>query len=117
MSIKCPDCGLYSPDSTERCECGRPLRAGLSAVAASTPSTPVAAKRDALTLVLLAAIFALLLVSAVGRLVGTHWEYKIASIPDTTFDKSMADLGSQGWELVFARRASTSSDVTKSEFA
>lgn len=47
----------------------------------------------------------------------TKWEYKIEAVPDLNFSGSMAALGQDGWELVFARRASNSSDINvKSEF-
>ena len=36
----------------------------------------------------------------------TTWEYKIVGVPDVEFDQAMKTLGSDGWELVFARRAS-----------
>lgn len=36
----------------------------------------------------------------------TRWEYKIVGVPDPEFDSAMATMGSNGWELVFARRAS-----------
>ena len=42
------------------------------------------------------------------------WEYTIESIPDLEFESGMNKLGKQGWELVFARRAS---GETKSEFS
>lgn len=35
------------------------------------------------------------------------WEYKIAEVPDTNFTEDMGKLGDEGWELVFARRASS----------
>jgi hypothetical protein len=35
------------------------------------------------------------------------WEYKIESVPDSTFESGMSALGDEGWELVFARRASS----------
>jgi hypothetical protein len=34
------------------------------------------------------------------------WEYKITSIPDANFTQDINKLGDEGWELVFARRAS-----------
>jgi hypothetical protein len=33
------------------------------------------------------------------------WEYKVTSINDTSFTDEMNELGKEGWELVFARRA------------
>lgn len=35
------------------------------------------------------------------------WEYTIQSIDDGVFTSSMDTLGAHGWELVFARRASS----------
>lgn len=36
-----------------------------------------------------------------------QWEYTIESIPDLGFGTAMNNLGKQGWEMVFARRASS----------
>lgn len=36
------------------------------------------------------------------------YEYKIDSVPDLAFTESMNRMGSEGWELVFARRAKDS---------
>lgn len=38
------------------------------------------------------------------------WDYRIESIPDLSFESEMELLGAQGWELVFARRATDSRD-------
>lgn len=35
-----------------------------------------------------------------------RWDYMIRSVPDLSFTYVMTELGSAGWELVFARRAS-----------
>lgn len=48
--------------------------------------------------------------SGVGALSRPKWEYRIEGIPDLRFDEAMASLGSDGWELVFARRASGAND-------
>ncbi len=37
------------------------------------------------------------------------WEYKITAIPDGDFDTSMNKYGVDGWELIFARRATSGS--------
>jgi hypothetical protein len=36
-----------------------------------------------------------------------RWEYKIETISDAIFPTQVNSLGSDGWELVFARRATT----------
>lgn len=41
-----------------------------------------------------------------------QWEYKIESFPDRFFDQRMNTMGRDGWELVFARRASDGSDYS-----
>lgn len=37
-----------------------------------------------------------------------RWEYRIESVSDYSFDSELEQLGSGGWELVFARRATGS---------
>ena len=39
----------------------------------------------------------------------TRWEYTVVAIPDAGFQAAMNKLGDEGWELVFARRASDGS--------
>jgi hypothetical protein len=41
-----------------------------------------------------------------------EYEYKVSSVPDSTFTTSMDQEGAQGWELVFARRARDSTTDT-----
>ncbi|MBT9585164.1 hypothetical protein IV102_17605 [bacterium] len=38
------------------------------------------------------------------------WEYTIESVADLEFEAGMRKLGEEGWEIVFARRASGSDD-------
>lgn len=40
------------------------------------------------------------------------WQYKIESIRDFDFDRSINASGKEGWELVFARRAASSETST-----
>ena len=39
-----------------------------------------------------------------------RWEYKIETVPDLTWDEGMNKLGSDRWELLFARRANGSDE-------
>ncbi len=39
------------------------------------------------------------------RLARTTWEYRIVSIEDQDFNSAMTELGKEGWELTYARRA------------
>jgi len=41
-----------------------------------------------------------------------QWEYRIESFPDRSFDQRINAMGKEGWELVFARRASDGSDYS-----
>jgi hypothetical protein len=46
------------------------------------------------------------------------WEYKIEAVPDIGFETRINNLGNEGWELVFARRASTGKELgDKTEFS
>jgi hypothetical protein len=43
--------------------------------------------------------------SSVNAIPATVWEYKIESPSDSALEQTLNVLGTQGWELVFARRA------------
>lgn len=64
--------------------------------------------QDSIVMVALLGILGILLANT---LVGNKtkavvaWEYQIESVPDLSFDETMGELGGEGWELVFARRA------------
>lgn len=46
-----------------------------------------------------------------GVLPSQEWEYRIIAIPDSSFETKINALGADGWELVFARRASDGSET------
>lgn len=37
----------------------------------------------------------------------TKWEYKVEAVPDLHFEEGVNVIGEDGWEIVFARRASS----------
>ncbi|HYX71993.1 MAG TPA: hypothetical protein VE732_04425 [Nitrososphaera sp.] len=47
------------------------------------------------------------------------WEYKTVAVPDYLHETQMGNLGQEGWELVFARRATSTSlgETEKPEFS
>jgi hypothetical protein len=67
-------------------------------------------------ILLLLVVIALLSFDLFGSRIGAvpKWEYRIESPSDSAFDTEMEKLGEEGWELVFARRATTSTGVTAS---
>jgi hypothetical protein len=52
-------------------------------------------------------------------LLGVHpqeWEYQVISFPDHSFNRKINEFGAQGWELVFARRASAGEFTDRFEY-
>lgn len=47
----------------------------------------------------------ILLLAGASKEESPQWEYTVTSPPDAVFTKELNDLGKQGWQLVFARRA------------
>jgi hypothetical protein len=58
-----------------------------------------------------------ILLGLLAVIVVTHptVQYRIEDVSDSGFTKTMNELGADGWELVFARRASD--DITHSVFS
>ena len=79
------------------------------------PSSPATASTGAISRndvrVMIGLLAALLAAQLFGRTSTktstTNWEYKIESPYDTSFEYALERLGNQGWELVFARRATS----------
>ena len=84
--------------------------------AASTPTPFRGITTGQGTAIIVMLIFALFVFPVVhwmlsGVLPSQKWEYRIFAIPDLSFDTQINALGSDGWELVFARRASDGSET------
>jgi hypothetical protein len=61
------------------------------------------------SLALVGILIVLIINSFSGQKVQTvSYEYRIEAVPDLLFDETMNELGEEGWELVFARRAQDS---------
>ncbi len=73
---------------------------------------PTSKTQGDLIMVLLMLLLAVSAYSAFGPVrtkAAIPWEYRIEAVPDESFAERTSSLGAQGWELVFARRATTSS--------
>lgn len=66
--------------------------------------------RDSIVVVALVGILGILFANTLigNKTKAVAWEYQIESVPDLSFAETMDELGSEGWELVFARRAQNS---------
>ncbi|MEO0771374.1 MAG: hypothetical protein AAFY72_18465 [Cyanobacteria bacterium J06649_4] len=55
----------------------------------------------------LVGIFSILAINTLAgqKAQAASWEYEITSVADLSFDEKMDELGKEGWEFVFARRA------------
>lgn len=114
-------------------EDSNPFDAGLShsKTAVSQASTPTASAKPAKSsfqtyleqfsyysnVISAASLLGLLLLLGFNTLAGQKtqivtYEYKIDSIPDSSFTETMNQLGTEGWELTFARRAQDSTTET-----
>lgn len=75
------------------------------------PPVPTPSKSTKTTkwpVVLIGVITGLLALHALGlQLLAPRWEYSIESPDDLSFEETMETLGQDGWELVFARRATS----------
>ncbi len=64
---------------------------------------------------ILSALLAIIAAAEVLRLFAIggapDFEYRVEAVPDLQFDRKMTELGGDGWELVFARRASDKGDM------
>ena len=107
--MKCPNCRLENPEGALRCDCGfefsRP-DGGIRAVGTGSETRAVSARLSVIALLLVL----VLLVSGgqmfLNRALPEQWQYTIAAPKDDELKTVIDKLGANGWELVFARRAS-----------
>lgn len=79
------------------------------------PAAAVSASHLRLVIGLLTALLAAQLFGLTSTKTSTTtWEYKLESPSDITFESEMQRFGSDGWELVFARRATSEYSSTAS---
>ncbi|MDA3876776.1 MAG: hypothetical protein PF483_06780 [Halothiobacillus sp.] len=85
------------------------------AVKSSGPSRAQVAWVIALLAILVVGLASIVVVRATGaKLVPVQqWQYKIVSPSDYVIQEKMNELGKQGWELVFARRAMSGSEYNR----
>jgi DNA-directed RNA polymerase subunit RPC12/RpoP len=113
--VKCPACGqrtILSPDLKRN-----PTPPG-NAASASTPSpqsqrvfSGIGSGQGTAIILILLAIFFLPFFHSTSVLPPQQWEYQIVSVPDNSFTEKLNVLGANGWELVFARRASDGNEA------
>ena len=58
------------------------------------------------TIIVALALTVIIALLALPLFLPTKWEYRIEAVPDMEFAEEMNAYGEQGWEVVFARRAS-----------
>lgn len=113
---ECPSCGvIYSkfvPDDAARKATAAPSRAPVSAD--QNAKTPITFGQGVAIILLLCAGLGLPFVSVLKP--APQWEYILTTILDEAFTTTINGYGKEGWELVFARRASDGSE-SRSKFS
>lgn len=62
-----------------------------------------------LAIVILLALILIMQIATFAKPISSY-EYRIVGIKDERFDEEMKNYGNKGWELVFARRATSDND-------
>ena len=102
--LRCPSCGLISPPETEYCDCGYDL-SGKGPPRLDSIQKALSQIRALLLCIALATVI-LAAAATLGMATGSpNYEYQIVSPKDAEFSSTMNEIGQDGWELVFARRA------------
>ena len=107
--MKCPKCGLESPEAAIRCDCGHAFsRSGGEAPMAviRSESQAVSARLSVIVLLLVLILLVLSGQMFLNRALPEQWQYAVAAPKDEELKAVTDKLGADGWELVFARRAS-----------
>jgi len=98
--FRCPDCaGSISSEAPACPHCGRPIKIN-----------QWASHRVVALLVILTLLVGWQVLKPYPK-----WEYKIESVSDYSFSISIDNLGRDGWELVTARRATSSATPGSTE--
>lgn len=108
-NVECPFCKLENPQESIHCDCGYNFRTGVVTRAVSgrqSRSAPVAATINTVLLAILVVMGGVLIASSRSSV--KKWEYMIDAPDDSQFESRMNALGQQRWELVSARRATSS---------
>jgi ribosomal protein L37AE/L43A/nitrate reductase NapE component len=122
--IECPTCKktIEVPARSQRKEVPKPpepLKPTTTPTPPAPPAVPVpippkspayqgitsSQANTIIALLVLAFIVFPLLRSFIGAVFPQRWEYEVVAVSDYTFTEDMNKLGSQGWEVVSARRA------------
>ncbi len=118
QTIDCPHCGqqttLYMPKKAGNQFVPPPLphpetkaAAVAQVMTTKVPHAVTAGQVNAILAVLIAGLLVFPIArSAFTKIAPPQWEYMVQAIPDASFTLKMDEYGRDGWELVFARRAS-----------
>lgn len=103
----CPNCHIENLETATCCECGFDFRTGQ--VSAKPNGSLI--RTLAMRVNILCALVGLLLIVValkiwMERTLPEQWQYTIAAPKDEDLQTEIDKMGADGWELVFARRAS-----------
>ena len=97
------------PSSTPNTVASKPVDTKLPAHE-PVPSSGISQIQAVIIILLLAGILVAPFLHTVPISPPPAWEYRIETIRDVGFTRQMNEIGAEGWEVVFARRASDGSE-------
>ena len=107
--MKCPNCKLENPEGAVRCDCGfefSRVDGGTPMAGTRSESRAISARLNVIALLLVLILLVLGGQMFLNRALPEQWQYTIAAPKDEELKTVTDKLGANGWELVFARRAS-----------